>query len=245
MTITDILEIKNLSVLMNGKKILDDINFNIKRGEVVVIMGPNGAGKSTISNVIMGNPDFKIIKGNIFLNKEDITQMQPEQRARRGIFMSFQSPVEIQGVNMFNFLKTSYNLVKKVSVNISEFYSMVDEKLKLLKLDSKFKSREFNVGFSGGEKKRIEMLELLLLEPKFAILDEIDSGLDIDGLKIISENIKKLIIKNKMAVILITHHQKILDFINVDKVLILKKGKIVKTGDKKLSLEILKKGFNF
>jgi len=206
-------------------------------------MGPNGSGKTTLSNVLMGHPKYKITKGKILLNRKNISKLPVNKRAELGLFLSFQQPQEIEGVNVLKFLKQAYNSIKKKQLMTFEFQDLLDEKAELLKIDQDFLERQINRGFSGGEKKKLEILQLLTLDPKLAILDETDSGLDIDALKIVSKGIKKFMKKDK-SVIIITHHQKILDYIKPDKVYILKKGQIIKEGKKSLIKEIEKKGYN-
>jgi len=237
------LEVKNVSANINNQEILRDISFSVKSDEVVVLMGPNGAGKSSISNVLMGNPRYELTSGKIFLDGKDITSLDATERARKGIFMSFQSPVEISGVTMTNFLRTSYNSIKQTNVNLSNFMKLLKEKMDELGLDAKFRGRFVNTGFSGGEKKRSELLQLMLFEPDFVILDEIDSGLDVDGLKLVGEMLNKILAKRKMGMIIITHHNKILEHITPSKVLVLKNGSIEKCGGIELMKQIEKTGF--
>lgn len=237
------LEVKNISAKINNQEILKNISFSIDSNEVVVLMGPNGAGKSTISNVLMGNPKYEITNGNILLNGEDITKVDTNIRAKKGLFLSFQSPIEISGVTMTNFLRTSYNSIKDSNINLSNFMKILNENMGELGLDSKFRGRFVNSGFSGGEKKRSELLQLMLFEPDFVILDEIDSGLDVDGLKLVGEMLNKILSKRNMGVIIITHHNKILEYIKPDRVLILKGGQIVEEGNFDLAKKIEKEGF--
>lgn len=237
------LEVKNLSVSIENKKILDNISFDIKNGEIVVLMGPNGAGKSSIAKALMGHHSYKIDSGDIFLDNIEITNMKTEQRAKKGLFLSFQDPISIEGVTMSNFLRTSYNLLKEKNIQTSQFFKLLDEKMQILEMDKKFKSRYLNLGFSGGEKKKSELLQLLLFEPKFAILDEIDSGLDVDALKLVVKIISNLNKENNTGFLIITHLNKILEYLNVNKVLILKEGKIVEVGDSSLIKRIEEKGF--
>lgn len=242
----DFLEVKNLTVNVGSKKILDNVSFKINKGEVVVLMGPNGAGKSTISNVLMGNPKYEVISGSIFLDGEEITDLDTTSRSKLGLFMSFQHPVEINGVTMTNFLRQSYNAIKNTKIQLGEFMKILNSKMKLLEIDNKFRGRFVNSGFSGGEKKRSEILQLMLFEPKYALLDEIDSGLDVDALKTVSEGIN-LVMKNnskKMGILIVTHYNKILEYIKPDRVIILKEGKIVLEGDSKLAKKIEEEGFN-
>ena len=237
------LTIKNLSASVSNKKVLDDINLTLKKGEVCVLMGPNGAGKSTISNILLGNDKYKITNGTITLDGIDITNESTDKRAKLGLFMCFQNPIEISGVTYINFLRQSYNLIKETNIQLKDFITLLEAKMENLGLDKKFKSRFVNKGFSGGEKKRFEMLQLLLLEPKYAIFDEIDSGLDVDGLKIICDQINNIKKEKKTGILIITHYNKILEYINPDKVILLKEGKIKKTGDINLAKSILENGF--
>ena len=237
------LKLKDLSVMVGGKKILEKINLEIKSGEVVVLMGPNGAGKSTIFNAIAGNPNYKIINGEINLSNENITDTQPEERAKKGLFLSFQNPVEIDGVTMTSFLRSAYNSIKGKNVNVIEFQKLIKEKMAFLEMDSKFRVRSINKGFSGGEKKRSEILQMLLFEPKFALLDEIDSGLDVDALKIVSKGIEKVKNESNTGILIITHYNKILDYVKPNRVYILKKGEIVESGDGEIAKRIENRGF--
>lgn len=238
-----ILEIKNLSVEIEGKKILDDFNLKLEKGKVYALMGQNGSGKSTLANVLSGNPKYKLTSGKIFLDEEDITEMSPDERARRGIFMSFQSPQEISGITIFDFLRTAYNSVNEKKISLLEFKKLLKEKCELLGVDENFTSRYLNQGFSGGEKKKSEILQLMILNPKIIILDETDSGLDIDALRIISESVNYLDKENKI-ILIISHYKRIFNHINADKVLIMSKGKISLEGEKDLIDEIEEKGYS-
>ncbi len=241
---TEKLELKNVSANVENKKIIEKINLEIARGEVVVLMGPNGAGKSTISNIIMGNPKYELTEGSILVENEDITGTEPNERSKKGIFMSFQYPAEIPGVTMMNFLRTSYNSIKGKDLNVGEFSKLLNEKMDILEMDSKFRSRFVNSGFSGGEKKRSEILQMMLFEPKYAVLDEIDSGLDVDALKVVCNGIEKVRKISNTGILIITHYSKLLDYIKPDRVYVMKKGKIVKSGFAEIAEEIQKKGFN-
>ena len=236
------LKIRNLHASIEGKKILKGINIDIKSGEIHALMGPNGSGKSTLSNVIMGNPKYKVTKGKVIFNNEDITKLSANERAKMGLFMSFQYPVEISGVSLANLLRTAFgNINSKVS--FQEFRALLKEKMKLLGMDEKFAERNTNEGLSGGEKKRSEILQLAVLSPKIAILDETDSGLDIDSLKIVSNSIKK--ISDEMGVLVITHYQRILNYIKPDFVHIIVDGKIVKSGTYELAKHLDKYGYSW
>ena len=242
------LTIKNLHASVEDKEILKGINLEVKAGEVHAIMGPNGAGKSTLSSVIAGNENFEVTEGEIILEGEDLADLAPEERAHKGIFLSFQYPVEIPGVSVTNFMKTAINETRKANgledMPANEMLKLIKEKAELLEIDSKFLSRSLNEGFSGGEKKRNEIFQMAMLNPKVAILDETDSGLDIDALRIVSNGVNKLKNENN-AVIVITHYQRLLDYIVPDFVHVLHDGKIVKTGGKELALELEEKGYDW
>jgi Fe-S cluster assembly ATP-binding protein len=242
------LTIENLHAQVEGKKILKGIDLDIKPGEVHAIMGPNGSGKSTLSSVIAGNEDFETTAGTILLRGEDLTELSPEERAHKGIFLSFQYPVEIPGVSVTNFIKTAINANRKAKgqedMPSNEMLKKIREKAKLLEIDSKFLSRSLNEGFSGGEKKRNEIFQMAMLEPQLAILDETDSGLDIDALKIVANGVNKLRSKDN-AIVVITHYQRLLDYIVPDFVHVLYDGKIVKSGTKELAQELEAKGYDW
>jgi Fe-S cluster assembly ATP-binding protein len=242
------LHIKNVHASVEDKDILNGINLEVKAGEVHAIMGPNGSGKSTLASVIAGKEEFELTKGEITLNGEDIREMDPEERAHKGIFLSFQYPVEIPGVSVTNFIKTAINETRKAKgledMPASEMLKMIKEKADLLEIDRKFLSRSLNEGFSGGEKKRNEIFQMAMLEPKLAILDETDSGLDIDALKVVANGVNKLKSKDN-AVIVITHYQRLLDYIVPDFVHVLMNGKIVKSGTKELAYELEEKGYDW
>jgi len=242
------LSIKNLHASVEDKEILKGINLDIKAGEVHAIMGPNGAGKSTLSSIIAGNETYEVTAGEILLENEDISELAPEERAHKGVFLSFQYPVEIPGVSVTNFMKTAINESRKArgqeDMPANEMLKLIREKSELLEIDRKFLSRSLNEGFSGGEKKRNEIFQMAMLEPKLAILDETDSGLDIDALRIVANGVNKL--KNeKNAVLVITHYQRLLDYIIPDFVHVLMDGKIVKSGDASLALELEEKGYDW
>ncbi len=242
------LTIKNLRVAVEGMEILKGINLSIKPGEIHAIMGPNGSGKSTLGNVLAGKEDYEVIEGEIEFMGEDLLEMAPEDRARKGLFLSFQYPVEIPGVPMVNFLKASVNEHRKYKglepLSASEFLKLMREKKELLHLDSQLTNRSVNEGFSGGEKKKNEIFQMAMLEPKLAILDETDSGLDIDALKIVAEGVNAL--KDpRHAVIVITHYQRLLDYIIPDFVHVLYKGRIVKSAGKELAVELEEKGYDW
>ncbi|MEO4007283.1 Fe-S cluster assembly ATPase SufC [Flavobacterium supellecticarium] len=242
------LVIKNLHASVEDKEILKGINLEVKAGEVHAIMGPNGAGKSTLSSVIAGREDYEVTEGEILLEGEELIELAPEERAHKGVFLSFQYPIEIPGVSVTNFMKTAINETRKAQgleeMPANEMLKMIREKSELLEIDRKFLSRSLNEGFSGGEKKRNEIFQMAMLEPKLAILDETDSGLDIDALRIVANGVNKLKSKDN-AVIVITHYQRLLDYIVPDFVHVLHDGKIVKTGGKELALELEEKGYDW
>ncbi len=238
-----LLEVKNLFVKVEGKEVLSDVSFKIDSNEVCILMGPNGAGKSSLSNVLFGNPKYEVVSGKIIFDGKKINDLTTDERAKLGMFMSFQHPVEIDGVTMTSFLRIAYNSLRGTNLKINEFMKILNEKLKELEMDSKFRTRFVNKGFSGGEKKRAEMLQLLLFEPKFAILDEVDSGLDVDSIKLVSKAVNKVITENKTGVLLITHNNKFLDFVKADKVIVLKNGRIENEGGVEVLKKISEKGF--
>ena len=242
------LKIENLQASIDNKSILKGLNLEVNAGEVHAIMGPNGAGKSTLANIIAGKDDYEISAGTIELNGEDISELAPEERAHNGVFLSFQYPVEIPGVSVTNFIKTAINQTRKAKgledMPAKDMLKMIREKSELLEIDRKFLSRSLNEGFSGGEKKRNEIFQMAMLEPKLAILDETDSGLDIDALRIVANGVNKLKSKDN-AVIVITHYQRLLEYIVPDFVHVLYDGKIVKTGDASLALELEARGYDW
>ena len=242
------LKIENLKASVDDKSILKGLNLQVNAGEVHAIMGPNGAGKSTLANIIAGKEEYEVNQGTIELNGEDISELAPEERAHIGVFLSFQYPVEIPGVSVTNFIKTAINENRKAKgleeMPAKNMLKMIREKSELLEIDRKFLSRSLNEGFSGGEKKRNEIFQMAMLEPKLAILDETDSGLDIDALRIVANGVNKLKSKDN-AVIVITHYQRLLDYIVPDFVHVLHDCKIVKTGDASLALELEAKGYDW
>jgi Fe-S cluster assembly ATP-binding protein len=242
------LEIKNLNVEVNAQSILKGIDLQVKAGEVHAIMGPNGSGKSTLSKVLAGHPAYTVTEGQIQYLDKDLLALQPQERAQAGIFMSFQYPVEIPGVTNINFLKASVNAIRKgqgkPSMDAISFLSFIREKCALLEMDETFLYRSVNEGFSGGEKKRNEILQMAALEPKLAILDETDSGLDIDALKVIAHGVNTMRSPDR-AIILVTHYQRLLDYIEPDYIHVLAHGRIVKSGDKSLALDLEKKGYSW
>lgn len=242
----ELLVIKNLHASIGGKEILKGINLTVNEGEVHAIMGPNGAGKSTLSAVLTGNPAYEVTQGEVWLHGENLLEMAPEMRARAGVFLSFQYPVEIPGVSMTNFMRVAINEKRayegKEPLSPKEFLTLMREKKKLLELPDKLNNRSVNEGFSGGEKKKNEIFQMAMLEPCLAILDETDSGLDIDALRIVAEGVNRLK-RPDNASIVITHYQRLLDYIVPDFVHVLADGKIVKTGDKSLALELEEHGY--
>jgi Fe-S cluster assembly ATP-binding protein len=242
------LKINNLHATIGDKAILKGINLEVNPGEVHAIMGPNGAGKSTLASIIAGKEEYEVKEGNIFLENENIEELAAEERAHKGIFLSFQYPVEIPGVSVTNFMKTAINETRKAKgladMPANEMLKLIKEKAELLEIDRKFLSRSLNEGFSGGEKKRNEIFQMAMLEPKLAILDETDSGLDIDALRIVSNGVNKLKSKDN-AVVVITHYQRLLDYIVPDFVHVLMDGKIVKSGDASLALKLEEKGYDW
>ncbi|NCT16902.1 MAG: Fe-S cluster assembly ATPase SufC [Flavobacteriaceae bacterium CG_4_8_14_3_um_filter_34_10] len=242
------LQIKNLHAGVDNEEILKGINLEINAGEIHAIMGPNGSGKSTLASVIAGKEEFEVTQGSISFEHEDIASLAPEERAHKGIFLSFQYPIEIPGVSVTNFIKTAINEGRKAKglddMPAGEMLKMIREKAELLEMDRKFLSRSLNEGFSGGEKKRNEIFQLAMLEPKLAILDETDSGLDIDALRIVANGVNK-IRNEKNAILVITHYQRLLDYIVPDFVHVLLDGKIVKSGTKELAYELEEKGYDW
>jgi Fe-S cluster assembly ATP-binding protein len=242
------LSIKNLCVSIEGKEILNGINLEIKPGEIHAIMGPNGSGKSTLANVLAGKDEYEITAGEIYYEGEDLLEMAPEDRARKGIFLSFQYPVEIPGVPMVNFLKTALNEHRKFKgekpLTAGEFLKVMREKKAMVELDTELTNRSVNEGFSGGEKKKNEIFQMALLEPKLSILDETDSGLDIDALKIVAHGVNALRTPEN-ATILVTHYQRLLDHIIPDHVHVLYKGRIVESAGKELALLLEEKGYEW
>jgi Fe-S cluster assembly ATP-binding protein len=242
------IKIENLHASIEGTEILRGINLEVKAGEVHAIMGPNGSGKSTLASVLAGREEYEVTQGTVDFLGEDLLDMEPEDRARAGVFLAFQYPVEIPGVSNINFLKTAINESREKrgqeALSAKEFLKQIKEKSALVKLDGKLKNRSVNEGFSGGEKKRNEIFQMAMLEPKFSILDETDSGLDIDALKVVADGVNKLKTKDN-ATLVITHYQRLLDYIVPDFVHVLHKGKIVKTGDKNLALELEERGYDW
>jgi Fe-S cluster assembly ATP-binding protein len=242
------LEIKNLHANINGNEILKGINLSINKGEVHAIMGPNGSGKSTLAQVLAGREEYEVTEGEVIYERKNLLEMSPEDRAREGIFLAFQYPVEIPGVSNTNLLKTALNEIRKYrgeeELDAMEFLSLIKKRMQLVELDKSLISRSVNEGFSGGEKKRNEIFQMAVLEPKLSILDETDSGLDIDALRIVANGVNKL--KNsENATIVVTHYQRLLNYIIPDFVHVLYKGKIIKSGSRELALELEDKGYDW
>ncbi len=242
------LSIKNLKASINGKPILKGINLEVKAGEVHAIMGPNGSGKSTLASVLAGREIFEVTGGEVILEGKNLLEMSPEDRARLGVFLGFQYPIEIPGVSMVNFMKTAVNEIRKYRglplLSSSDFLKMMREKKEMVEIDSQLTNRSVNEGFSGGEKKKNEIFQMAMLEPKLAILDETDSGLDIDALRIVANGVNKLK-RPDNATIVITHYQRLLDYIVPDVIHVLYNGQIVKTAGKELALELEEKGYDW
>ena len=242
------LQIRNLHAAIADKEILKGIDLEIKKGEIHAIMGPNGSGKSTLSSVLVGNPNYEVTEGPVLFEGQDLLELEPEERAHLGLFMSFQYPVEIPGVSMVNFMRAALNEKRKAQgldpIPAAEFLKLMKQKRELVELDNKLASRSVNEGFSGGEKKRNEIFQMAMLEPKLAILDETDSGLDIDALRIVAKGVNELR-SPENATIVITHYQRLLDYIRPDYVHVLYKGRIVRSGGPELALELEEKGYDW
>jgi len=247
--VENLLDIQNLQVEVEGKKILQDLSLQIKSGEIHAVMGPNGSGKSTLCNALMGHPKYAVVSGDALLNGESLITLSPDKRAQKGLFLAFQYPKEVPGVTFGNFLRLASNNLKRANspefaaIGPAQYFKVAAEHMSELQMDKKFVGRSLNMGFSGGEKKRAEIVQMLALEPKIALLDEIDSGLDVDALKTVAEGIQKAYEKLGMGVLLITHYQRILNYIKPDFVHIMIDGRIVKSGDASLVLEIEKEGY--
>jgi Fe-S cluster assembly ATP-binding protein len=243
-----VLEIRNLHAVIDGKEILKGLDLSVKAGEIHAIMGPNGSGKSTLAKVLAGHPSYEVTKGEVIYEGQNLLEIDPDERARQGVFLAFQYPIEIPGVSNANFLRMAYNEKAKSEgrdeLDPLEFDDLIREKLKVVEMDASFINRSVNEGFSGGEKKRNEILQMAVLEPKLAVLDETDSGLDIDALRIVAGGVNKLANKDN-AIILVTHYQRLLNYIEPDFVHVLYQGRIVKSGGKELAVELEKKGYDW
>jgi Fe-S cluster assembly ATP-binding protein len=242
------IEINNLHVSTDGKPILKGFSLKVRPGEIHALMGPNGAGKSTLAKVLAGHPAYEVTAGEVLFDGKNLLEMEPEERAHAGLFMSFQYPVEIPGVSNIEFMRAAYNSIRKsrgeTEVSKEDFEKLLDEKMALMEIKPEFKERNLNEGFSGGEKKRNEILQMAVLEPKLAILDETDSGLDIDAMRIVARGVNHLL-SSKLGLILITHYQRLLDYIKPDFVHVILDGTIVQSGDSKLALELEEKGYDW
>lgn len=243
-----VLSVKDLTANVDGNQILKGVNLEVRAGELHAIMGPNGSGKSTFSKVLAGHPSYEVTGGEVVFQAENLLELEPEERARNGVFLAFQYPLEIPGVSNLDFLRVAYNSRRKAQgleeIDAFDFDDLVEEKLEVVKMDSSFLNRSLNEGFSGGEKKRNEILQMALLEPDLAILDETDSGLDIDALKIVANGVNQLA-NQENATIMITHYQRLLDYIVPDYVHVMAKGKIIKSGGKELALELESRGYDW
>lgn len=242
------IEIKNLYASIEGKLILKGLNLTVKAGEIHAIMGPNGAGKSTLAKILAGHPSYEVSAGEILFKGQNLLELEPNERAHAGLFMSFQYPVEIPGVSNIEFLRAAYNSKRKAhgqtEMSLADFNKVLDEKMKLMEMKTEFKERNLNEGFSGGEKKRNEILQMAVLEPELAILDETDSGLDIDAMRIVANGVNQLR-SDKVGLILITHYQRLLDYIKPDFVHVMLDGKIVQSGGPELALSLEEKGYDW
>jgi Fe-S cluster assembly ATP-binding protein len=242
------LEIRDLHATVEGNEILKGVNLTIGQGEIHALMGPNGSGKSTLANTLLGHPKYKVTKGDILIDGESVVDLTPDRRAKKGLFLAFQYPVAVPGVTMFSFLRAAYNAVHSDAKNqpptIFEFKDALAEKMKLLEMDESFMNRYLNDGFSGGEKKRAEILQLAMLRPKFAVLDETDSGLDIDALRVVAEGVSKLA-NSELGILVITHYQRILKYIRPTFVHVMYEGRITASGGQELSLKLEEKGYGW
>jgi Fe-S cluster assembly ATP-binding protein len=242
------LEIRNLHATVEGTEILKGVDLTISQGEVHALMGPNGSGKSTLANTLLGHPKYKVTKGDILIDGHSLLDLSPDKRAKQGLFLAFQYPVAVPGVTMFSFLRAAYNAVhtdeKNQAPTIFEFKETLSEKMKLLEMDESFMNRYLNEGFSGGEKKRAEILQLAMLKPKFAVLDETDSGLDIDALRVVAEGVSKLA-SDDLGILVITHYQRILKYIRPTFVHVMYEGKITASGGQELSIKLEEKGYGW
>jgi Fe-S cluster assembly ATP-binding protein len=238
------LKIENLRAEIDGQEIVKGLDLEVGKGEIHAIMGPNGSGKSTLSNVLMGHPRYDVTGGSVTFMGEDVLEMEPDERAKLGMFLAFQDPSEVPGVSVANFLRTAVNAVREEELSVMEMYKLLQEKMRVMQMDPKFAERYLNEGFSGGEKKRNEILQMLMLEPKLAIMDETDSGLDIDALQVVSKGVNELRGPEFSAVI-ITHYQRILRYIEPDHVHVMLDGRLVTSGGKELALALEDKGYDW
>jgi Fe-S cluster assembly ATP-binding protein len=243
-----VLEIRDLHATVDGKEILRGINLTVRKGEIHAIMGPNGSGKSTLAKILAGHPSYEVTKGEVLFEGRDLLELEPDERAREGVFLAFQYPVEVPGVSNAQFLRLAYNEKRKhlgeEELDPLEFKELLAERAKVVEMDAGLMSRSVNEGFSGGEKKRNEILQMAVLEPKLAVLDETDSGLDIDALRVVSEGVNRLRTPEN-AVVLVTHYQRLLNYIVPDRVHVLYRGRIVRSGGKELALELEEKGYDW
>ncbi|MEK6904045.1 MAG: Fe-S cluster assembly ATPase SufC [Nanoarchaeota archaeon] len=238
------LKIENLEINVGGKEIVKGVSLEVKSGEIVALLGPNGSGKSTVAFTLAGHPNYTIKSGKILLNGEDITEMSPDKRAKRGLFLGFQHPVEISGVTVANFLRLAVKAKTGKEIDVLNFFSELKEKMKEIKMDESFATRYLNEGFSGGEKKKMEVLQMHILKPEFAVLDEVDSGTDQQAIKEIANSLNEIIKRDKIGVLLISHYQKFLHYLKPDRVLVMKDGKIIKEGGFNIVDQIEKEGFD-
>jgi Fe-S cluster assembly ATP-binding protein len=238
------LKIENLQVEIDGSEIIKGLNLEVGQGEIHAIMGPNGSGKSTLANVLMGHPRYEVTEGSVTFFGQDVFELEPDERAKLGMFLAFQYPSEVPGVSVANFLRTAVNSVREKELSVMEMYKLLQEKMRIMQMDPKFAERYLNEGFSGGEKKRNEILQMLMLEPKLAIMDETDSGLDIDALQVVARGVNE-IRGPEFSAVVITHYQRILRYIEPDHVHVMLDGRIVTSGGKELALELEDKGYEW
>ncbi len=239
-----LLEIKDLHATVDGKEILKGVNLSLELGKINALMGPNGSGKSTLANILLGNPRYVVTRGKIMFDGNDVTELPPDERAKKGLFLSFQYPHEIPGVTISNFLRIALNAVKEKKMSVPDFKKLLHEKMELLKVDKSIAARYLNEGFSGGEKKRAEILQLLVLDPRLAVLDETDSGLDIDALRAVAAGVNQFMNKDK-CILIITHYKRILGYVKPDKLFIMVNGKIVLSGGGELVDQLEEKGYGW
>jgi len=238
------LKVENLHVEIDGNEIVKGLSLEVGKGEIHAIMGPNGSGKSTLANVLMGHPRYEVTQGTVTFEGADVFELEPDERARMGMFLAFQYPSEVPGVSVANFLRTAVNSVRENELSVMEMYKLLQEKMRIMQMDPKFAERYLNEGFSGGEKKRNEILQMLMLEPKLAIMDETDSGLDIDALQVVSKGVNELR-GDEFSAVIITHYQRILRYIEPDRVHVMLEGRIVTSGGKELAEQLEDKGYEW